>query len=386
MTEAGDGSISAALRTWTARDPDRPAITEIVFDGAQRRERTITRAELERSTNRLARHMRDAGWVSTTSSRSGCRTGSRSSRPRSRRGSAVPRRYPISYRLPERERDAIIELAEPKLVVVVPIEPAPELSDDPLPDDPIAASWKAPTSGGSTGRPKLIVSGAPATADPDREGPFGMGLDGVHARARAAVPQRPVRRSRSTALLDRQPRRGDGALRRRDALAADRRSTACNSMMLVPTMMQRIWRLPDEVRDRYDLSSLERHPAPRRAVPGVAQAGVDRVARPRARCWELYAGTEAQGVTVISGTEWLEHRARSASRASRARCASSTPTATSCRRGEIGEVWMRPTGRQPTYRYIGAEARAPRRLGVARRHRLARRGRLPLPRRPAAPT
>ena len=61
MTEVGDGSISAALRAWTARDPDRPAITEIVFDGAQRRERTITRAELERSTNRLARHMREAG-------------------------------------------------------------------------------------------------------------------------------------------------------------------------------------------------------------------------------------------------------------------------------------------------------------------------------------
>ena len=48
MTEVGDGSISAALRTWTARDPDRPAITEIVFDGARRRERTFQIDHLRR--------------------------------------------------------------------------------------------------------------------------------------------------------------------------------------------------------------------------------------------------------------------------------------------------------------------------------------------------
>ena len=32
--------------------------------------------------------------------------------------------------------------------------------------DAVAASWKAPTSGGSTGRPKLILSGIPGEVDP----------------------------------------------------------------------------------------------------------------------------------------------------------------------------------------------------------------------------
>ena len=77
---------------------------------------------------------------------------------------------PVSTRLPQREREAIVALADPKLVVGV--EPgslgarqtvAPGFAPDPsLPDttmpDRSAPHWKAPTSGGSTGRPKIIVS------------------------------------------------------------------------------------------------------------------------------------------------------------------------------------------------------------------------------------
>ncbi len=45
------------------------------------------------------------------------------------------------------------------------VSPA-DLDDGPLPDA-ISPAWKAPTSGGSTGRPKLIVSGDPSVIDPD---------------------------------------------------------------------------------------------------------------------------------------------------------------------------------------------------------------------------
>lgn len=77
---------------------------------------------------------------------------------------------PISSRLPAAERRAIVDLANPSLVVGVdPVEvpgrptlpagfePDAALSADPLPPA-VAASFKAPTSGGSTGRPKLIVA------------------------------------------------------------------------------------------------------------------------------------------------------------------------------------------------------------------------------------
>ena len=71
---------------------------------------------------------------------------------------------PVSAKLPFLERDEIIELAEPSLIVgvepgthgdrpAVPIgwQPSASLSDEPLPVV-IAKHYKAMTSGGSTGR------------------------------------------------------------------------------------------------------------------------------------------------------------------------------------------------------------------------------------------
>ena len=80
---------------------------------------------------------------------------------------------PISSRLPAAERRAIIDLANPSLIVGVDpsetpgrrtipsgFQPPASLSSESLPPV-IGASFKAPTSGGSTGRPKLIVATQP---------------------------------------------------------------------------------------------------------------------------------------------------------------------------------------------------------------------------------
>src|SRR5437764_15305106 len=76
---------------------------------------------------------------------------------------------------------------------------------------------------------------------------------------------------------------------------------------LVPTMMKRIWRLPEEVRDRYDLSSLRwvwhlAEPCPE----WLKQAWIECLGPER--IIELYAGTEGQTATVILGTDLVEHR------------------------------------------------------------------------------
>ena len=76
---------------------------------------------------------------------------------------------PVSSRLPERERRAIVELAQPALVVGAPagegyafpsvplgFEPDADTPDGALPDL-VAREVRCMTSGGSTGRPKLIV-------------------------------------------------------------------------------------------------------------------------------------------------------------------------------------------------------------------------------------
>ena len=54
---------------------------------------------------------------------------------------------------------------------------APHADASHLPDL-ISPAWKAPTSGGSTGRPKLIVSGDPASLDTDAPPPLLLGTDG----------------------------------------------------------------------------------------------------------------------------------------------------------------------------------------------------------------
>jgi long-chain acyl-CoA synthetase len=75
---------------------------------------------------------------------------------------------------------------------------------------------------------------------------------------------------------------------------------------LVPTMFVRMLKLPDEVRNRYDVSSLK----------GAIHAAAPCPAGVKARMidwWgpiliEYYAGSEGNGVTVCNSEQWLAHR------------------------------------------------------------------------------
>jgi bile acid-coenzyme A ligase len=129
-----------------------------------------------------------------------------------------------------------------------------------------------------------------------------------------------------------------------------------NMVYLVPTMMKRISRLPADVRDGFDLSSLDvvwhlAEPCPE----WLKQEWIDWLG-PK-RIWELYAGTENQASTVIRGDQWLEHRG-SVGRVSVGEMAVFDPDGAPLPAGEIGEVYMRRApGGPATYRYVGAEAR-----------------------------
>src|SRR5260370_8505899 len=82
----------------------------------------------------------------------------------------------LSWRLPGGEAAAVLDILKPALVVggeadwnapnSVPADFVPEgFSDEPL-NNPVARYWKAMTSGGSTGRPKVILDHGPAVVDP----------------------------------------------------------------------------------------------------------------------------------------------------------------------------------------------------------------------------
>jgi len=274
---------------------------------------------------------------------------------------AVPQ--PVSYRLPANELEAIVELADSAVVVGMdhatrPFVPRgmvlPESGFDRLPDA-ISSSWKAPTSGGSTGLPKLIVSGDPSVLS---EGIVGLGTVIGAAPGETTVMPGPMYHngpfiwSWMTLLLG-----GKVALLPRfdavatlDAVATHR----ANSIYLVPTMMQRIWKLPDDVKFSYDLSSVKRafhlaEPCPK----WLKQAWIDWIGPDN--LWELYGGTEGQSFTVLDGNEWLEHPG-SVGRPVMGEMKICSDAGADLASGEVGEVWMRSTERdEPTYRYIGAE-------------------------------
>jgi bile acid-coenzyme A ligase len=126
-------------------------------------------------------------------------------------------------------------------------------------------------------------------------------------------------------------------------------------LYVVPTMMKRIWRLPEDDRRRYDLSSLRivwhlAEPCPE----WLKQVWIDWLGAER--IVELYAGTEAQTATVITGPEWLAHRG-SVGRAAPGTVMITDDDGNELPVGEMGEVWLRSVRDTPTYRYVGATPR-----------------------------
>ena len=352
-------SIGRAIGWLAERAPDRPAITD--------EHGSVTWTELDRRTNRLARAYEQSGVGEDTMVTVALPNGIEFYEAciAAWKLGAIPQ--PVSARLPVAERDAIVELADPALVVgvdpgtyglrpAVPAgwEPPGELTDDPLPDR-VASAWKAPTSGGSTGRPKIIVAGQPATVDPEQPGSRGMKRGGcqlvpgpLYHNGPFTFSMRGLLTGSHLVVMSRFD--AERALQLIERYGVD-------WVLLVPTMMHRIWRLPEDVRDRYDLSSLEGilhlgAPCPE----WLKEAWIHWIGPERVH--ELYAGTEAQGVTWITGDEWLEHRG-SVGRAIGSKMRVLGPDGEDLPPGEVGEVFMMPdAGPGTTYRYIGAEPRS----------------------------
>jgi bile acid-coenzyme A ligase len=340
-------------------DPDRPAVSCV--------DDTLSRSELMVAAERLARDLA-AGGVAEGDMVTIALPNSTEwfvAAVAAWMVGATPQ--PVSSRLPEPELRAILELADPKVVIgvgpemapgrrvlpagYVPLTPVGSAAGEPLPDA-VSPAWKAPTSGGSTGRPKLIVAGDPAVYDEDLPSPFAR-PDGCLVMPGPLYHNGPVVWSTAALLAGSHV----ALLPRFDAeatLAAIERHRA-DVVYLVPTMMRRIWRLGEEVRGRYDLSSLHTvwhlaEPCP----PWLKQNWIDWLGADR--IVELYAGTEAQAATIITGEEWLAHRG-SVGRPAEGTVMIADPEGRELPAGEQGEVWMRSLRDRPTYRYVGATAR-----------------------------
>jgi bile acid-coenzyme A ligase len=355
------GKISYGLRITHLAESDPDRIAVVCGD------EMLTRGELERRANRMARAFTERGVRAGRLVTIGLPNGLdfAIAAVATWKCGAIPN--PISPRLPAAERAGILELADPVLVIGVgelehrfptlPNDFVPDsaLADTPLPDVP-SPHERAIASGGSTGRPKLILLRMPAVYDPDVPAtllaPKGCVLvpGPLHHAAPFGSLTQGLLAGEEVVLL----RRFDASL----CLELIERHRV-DLILLVPTMMHRIWRLPEAERLARDVSSLRMVLTGSAPCPAwlmrrfIEWLGPDIM-------HEVYGGTERIGGTFITGREWLLHPGSVGrpTRATKIRILD-PETGDDLPTGEVGEVYMLPVGGQgSTYRYLGAAARA----------------------------
>ena len=345
-------SISRAL-TWLAEQ--EPGAVAVRDD-----HRVLTRRELDLESNRLARAYARLGVRADDLVSIALPNGVQPYVVASAVWKLGATPAPVSPSLPAGELEALVELADPALVVGAEVAgrtclpsgwAPPELPDAPL-ADAAARCWKASTSGGSTGRPKLVLAAGPATVDPTR--PAAAFLPGAGAVQLVAGPvhhstpftysMRGLMTGHALVVLPRfDPQRW------LDAVAEHRVTWTA----LVPTMMHRIARVP--ARDGADVSSLESvlhlgAPCP----PALKRTWIEWLGPERVV--ELYAGTEAGGLALIGGADWLAHPGSVGRGVGGSEFRVLDQAGSEVAAGTTGEVFMRRTG-GATYTYRGAQAR-----------------------------
>ena len=268
---------------------------------------------------------------------------------------------PVSDKLPQNELDHLLALAEARVIVsrqqhtLTTLDPADfpgDIAADPELGVIVSNPIKALASGGSTGKPKLIITTGDALFDADNpiipmlmrfeptdlkyspgplyhNGPFWFSVNMLLRGGRVLLNQR---------------FNADQCL----AHIETYRPTVLN---LVPTMMQRMLREP--AWETADLSSVRvvwhlAAPCPAWAKEAfIEKLGGERVL-------ELWAATEGNGLTVIDGNEWLTRRG-----------SVGKPIGTDIlildeqrnvlSPGEVGEIFTRIAGAPPPCEYRGTQ-------------------------------
>jgi long-chain acyl-CoA synthetase len=122
---------------------------------------------------------------------------------------------------------------------------------------------------------------------------------------------------------------------------------------VVPTMFVRLLELPPEVRDRYDLSSLQ-------AVVHAAAPCPAHIKR-RMIEWfgpiilEYYGGTETGIVVTCDSEEWLAHEGTVGKPLADADIHVFDPAGQLLPRGETGEIYVKPPHYWPGFTYLGQD-------------------------------
>ena len=278
----------------------------------------------------------------------------------------------VSAKLARPEMEAILEIVRPRLFVGTPPGPSvpalagdggvlDQYSADPLPEA-VSPHWKAMTSGGSTGRPKVIVDAMPARWNP-QEGFLCQHPNDVILNPGPLYHNAPFHCINMGLFV------GSTIVEmgKFDALHALEliEAHSVTWVTMVPTMMHRIWRLGPDVLSRFTLPSLRMMLHMAAPCPAwlkeawIGWLGSERV-------WEYYGTTEGTGSTMISGTDWLAHRGSVGRVRDGYEMKILGENGQECRAGEVGEVYFLPRGGAgSTYHYLGS---TPKRVGEWESH------------------
>jgi bile acid-coenzyme A ligase len=272
---------------------------------------------------------------------------------------------PISPRLTAPELRAIIGLARPRLVIggdpahMGALPHLPEGFEIPagtsvaaLAEEHVSPVMKAPTSGGSTGRPKLILFGTPAVIDVSTP-PFGFPVNSVMMIPGPLHHNAPLTNFLYGVAFGNHMV-GMSRFDADKALAAIQMHRV-RRVFFVPTMLHRIWRLPPEIRASYDLTSLSEVTTSGAALaPWLKQAWIDWIGSDR--LVEVYGTTEGVAITKITGQDALDHP-MSVGKVVFGEMRIFDEQGNALSPGEIGEIYMRNDLSRQTFSYVGSEAR-----------------------------
>jgi bile acid-coenzyme A ligase len=352
-------SFGRRLTQLAAQRPVEPAIVWIGQGGAER----VTSWEvLDRRSNQLARAMRQRNVGNESLVVIGLPN--------------VPEHFiagyaawklgalvlPLKHNLPKRERDQILEVGAPTLVVAdwddvaVPtlgstgLAATMKLPDAPLPDI-VPHPGKAIGSGGSTGRPKIIVDPRPWARVPGELGALaevGLRSGQVQLVAGPLYHNSPFSWSHyglfeghTLVVMER-----FDAARTVELIECYR----VNFGFLAPTMMRRIIQLPGiHTRDLSSVQSIFHTAAP--CPPWLKRAWIELIGPEH--LYEGFGATEAVGSCGIRGDEWLAHPG-SVGRPRSCDLRILDETGHELPDGEVGEIFMRPWDSAPTYYYVGS--------------------------------
>jgi bile acid-coenzyme A ligase len=365
---APDGGAISFGRRIPQLASDHPDALAIVFasrSGAP--ERLVTWREFDRTSNRMARLLADRRIGQATMlavALPNCPEHFMWTHAGWKLGSCV---VPLSPSLPERERDLTLDAAQPTVVVAEwPSLPEPwslvrssealsrlsDYADSPLPDR-IPQPGKSVPTGGSTGRSKIIIDPNPWVKVPGRA----VGALGERAGFRIGQVQ-----LITTRLYHNMPFSwGNNGLFDDHTIVLMEHFDAeyaldlieryrVNFLAPVPIIMRRLVEAASwPARELSSIQSLFHSGAP--CPPAVKRAWIERLGADNV--WEGFGGAEGTGATMIGGADWLTHP-DTVGKGFFADVRILDEHLEDVPLGTVGEIFMRPHSRVPTYRYLGA--------------------------------